>query len=204
MRFDKKFDWSTGLLVCLEQIKEDYVIIMLEDFFLRTPINNEDIINALTFLHEHEGHSLKLIPNPVPDQRISWGGKNYYGEFSIGRPYRVNLQGAIWHKKTLERIIQRGETAWQFEVQGTQRAEAIKSGFYGVYVPLLTYGHHVVEKGKWFRQEAAYWGNQDIGCDFSEREIMSSKEMLFWRYRKRVNIVKSVVKSTLYKIGVLK
>jgi hypothetical protein len=47
----------------------------------------------------------------------------------------------------------------------------------------MTYDHHVVEKGKWFRNEARRFGRSQIGCDFGKRPIMTRAETLRWRYR---------------------
>ncbi len=187
-------NWSTGLIKMLNRIETDYVLITLEDFFLRTPVNTDNVRKALDFLIQSKGHTVKLIPNPKPLKNI----RNVpFGEFEIKQSYRVNLQAAIWRTSTLRQLLRNGESAWEFEVNATKRAEQIANGFYGVYSPILTYKHHVVEKGKWFRNEARYFRRQNIGCDFSAREIMSTCEMLHWRWNKQKNKIKQCIKSAL-------
>ena len=174
--------WSNCMLLFLSQIKTDYVLISLEDFFLRKKICTEDIMQNLNILKNSSGHVIRLVPRNKPDIRLN-KFKNI-GEYSQNASFRVSTQASIWKKDSLLKLIKSGESIWEFEVNGSIRSTIFLNGFYGVYKPIFTYGHHVVERGKWFRKEAAYFGRLDIGCDFKKRPIMSIKENMIWNSRK--------------------
>jgi len=78
-----------------------------------------------------------------------------------------------------------GESIWQFEMDGSKRSDQLyPEGFYGTWKDIMTYRHHVVERGKWFPWEAKKFGSMNIGCDFTKRPIMSAKEAFIWRRNK--------------------
>lgn len=176
-------NWSTQAIRQLGQLETPYVLMMLDDFFLRAPVSTEKVEQCLNFLREHKGHCLRLLPRPAPPQPAQQQNTSI-GEIPAGTPYRVSTQGAIWKRDTLLELLREGESIWQFEMNGTQRSAAFPDGFYGVYTPALTYGHHVVQRGKWFRNEAAHFDKMNIGCDFSRRAVMTPKEMMQWRLGK--------------------
>ena len=197
IQFAKRLDWSSGLIASLKQIDTKYVFIMLEDFFLREEINTELVVKSIDLFRRLNGHLLRAIPNPLPNQKIV--DSHIVGEVCLGSNYRVNLQAGIWLRETFLEMLVKGESAWEFEINGTKRSEKYSSGFYSVYKPLLTYGHHVVEKGKWFRNEAEFFETQNIGCDFSARDVMTKKEMKKWKRKKSINKIKSRLKQSLIK-----
>jgi hypothetical protein len=190
--FDKELSWSSGLKECLQKIQSCYVLLMLEDFFLRSPVRTADALYVLEVVKRQHAHMARLIPNPGPDSYMN--GSQLVGTVKPGRDYRVNLQAAIWRRTSLLNILRDGESPWEFEINGTKRCETVPSGFLSVRKPVLTYRHHVVEKGKWFRNEAQYFGALEIGCDFSVREVMSKKEMREWKRRKLIGKMLAMVK----------
>lgn len=177
--------WSDGLLKMLEVIDTRYVILMLDDFFLRSVVNGNQILQCIRATVDMDGHMLRLVPRPRPDHPVS--DFSFIGSIGNASPYRVSTQGAIWKKKTLQNLLDRNESIWEFEINGTERSREIQNGFYSVWKPVLTYHHHVIERGKWFRREARKFGSMNIGCDFNARPTMSEKETYFWYIKKLIS-----------------
>ena len=75
------------------------------------------------------------------------------------------------------------ESIWEFELNGTKRSKKYDK-FYAVREPVLTYKHHVVERGKWFPWSARKFNKMGIGVDLESREIMNSFETLKWLFNK--------------------
>ncbi len=170
-------NWSDEIREALQTLATPYVLLTLEDFFLRRPVSTDKVLSCLDFLQQQNGHMLRMIPRPAPDAslaRFPWVGQVF-----PGAPYRVSTQATIWHRQTLLELIREGETIWEFELNGSRRSDSFE-GFYSVWEAVLPYDHHVVERGKWFRNEAQYFGRMDVGCDFSRRPIMTRREMLRW------------------------
>jgi hypothetical protein len=170
--------WSQGLRKALSGLDTEYVLLMLEDFFLRRRIQTQLILAALKSLHQLGGEMLRLVPRPPPDEKIV--DFPLIGRIHPGAPYRVSTQSALWRRQTLVDLLRENESIWDFELKGSRRSDMLFK-FYCVWRPLLTYDHHVVERGKWFRNEASYFGRMHIGCDFSRRPIMTHLEMMRWR-----------------------
>ncbi len=182
-------NWSHGLVKALEEINTTYVVLMLEDFFLQQPVDNNRIQECVKSIADLNGNMLRLIPNPGPDKSIS--ESSLIGKITPNSPYRVSTQAAIWKKSALMTILKDGESAWEFEINGTERSFSDKDGYYSVWQPVITY-RHVVERGKWFRNQAQKYGAMNIGCDFEHRPIMSFKETLIFKKNRMLSHVKSV------------
>lgn len=174
--------WSAALKTQLLQLDTPYVLLMLEDFFLKRPVDSAAILTCLRRLVETDGFVLRLAPLPGPDLRIP--GESEFGGISVSAPWRVSTQAGIWNREHLIAILNENESIWEFEVKGTERSRTYTSGYFATYEPLLPYDHHVIERGKWFRWEARRYRKQNIGCDFELRSVMSRAETVIWIARK--------------------
>jgi hypothetical protein len=182
--------WSRCLKENLTKIPADYILLLLEDFFLTKPINTAEVAQCLRLLQQLRGTVLRLHPQPGPDKPIE--GHRAIGQLDRLAPYRVSLQAAIWNRAHLSELLEDSENIWDFECRGTRRSQALPDGFYSTYKTVIPY-RHVVERGQWFRSAARYFVQQNIGCDFSQRPIMSSQVAL----RKAINrFLKNQIGST--------
>ncbi len=170
--------WSQRLAKALSELDTEYVLLILEDFFLRRPMQTLQVLKALESLHQLKGSMLRLVPRPPADEAVT--GFSLLKRIRPHAPYRVSTQGAFWRRQTLIDLLGDGESIWEFELEGSRRSDILE-GFYSTRKPILTYDHHVIERGKWFRNEAAHFGRIGINCDFSRRPIMSQMEMTRWR-----------------------
>ncbi len=183
--------WSLLLSESLEIIDTPYVLLMLEDFFIRDKVNSKDIEELLVDMKENSLNMLRLIPRPAPDIQISNNIKEY-GAISSFSHYRVSTQAAFWRVSVLKGIIRVNENAWEFEVNGTKRG-VVYDNFYCTYDVKIPYYHHVVERGKWFLWEVWRYKNTDIVLDLSKRKVMSLSESLWWICRKIFAILRKKI-----------
>lgn len=84
-------------------------------------------------LKKLNGGLLRLVPMPGPDIVIE---ESILGIISKEAPYRVSTQGAVWRKDILAALLKKGESAWEFELNGTKRSRNLKSNFYGTTDPV--------------------------------------------------------------------
>lgn len=175
-------DWSKCAQDYLDQIPHPYVLIMLDDFFLRQMVPTVEVLRCLDFARQHEALQVRLIPRPGPTDRVT--GETLVGESAPGSPYRLSTQAAIWNRAALRALLQPGESIWNFEHQGNIRALSMPTGFFSVWHPVLPYeglfAHHVVEKGQWLPHEKWLFGRQNIGCDFTRRSTLSWGQTLLY------------------------
>ena len=162
--------WSKRLRAILSRIEADHVLLLLEDYFFIEPIATQDISQALCAFERLNGTVLRLYPSPGPDNPLN--GHVTIGQIDRLASYRVSTQAAIWNKSRLTELLRDEESIWDFEWEGTARSQSLPDGFYATYKTALPY-RQVVERGQWFRAAAHYFAEQQIGCDFSARPVMS-------------------------------
>jgi len=161
--------WSDSLRGFLNEIATDYVLLLLEDFFLCAQVRTSRFFEHLNALGKLDGKVLRLHPNPRPT--ISVRGFKTIGEQHRLAPFRVSLQASIWNKQALMDLLRDGESPWEFELNGTIRSQTQPRGLYCTWKTEFPY-QQVVERGKWFWSAARHFQKLDIGCDFSAREVM--------------------------------
>ncbi|MBC7947576.1 MAG: hypothetical protein H7Y42_06830 [Chitinophagaceae bacterium] len=195
---DKGSDWTGGIIEMMQRIDAEYIILILEDFFLQNKISQSDVSYCLDFLARNNGHCIRMIQMPGPTGKIP--GEKMVGEIAVGTTYRVSTQVAIWKKSSLLDLMRAGESIWQFEKEGTKRSETLHpTGYFGTRKDVMTYKHHVVQKGKWFPWEAKKFGQMDIGCDFTKRQIMTPTEAFAWRKTKFISFIFRLIPAGLRK-----
>jgi hypothetical protein len=182
--------WSAELRAVLKRVPSCYVLLMLDDFFLRKAVNQTQMESCFQKLVERDGNMLRLHPRPGPDVRLA--GEGLLGVVAKGAPYRVSAQSAIWRKSALESLLVDGESIWEFEGFGSRRSDAL-DGFYAVWHTVMPYWHHVVERGKWFRWEAKRFSRMNIGCDFSRRAVLTRPQQLRWFMKKGIGLAYDAV-----------
>lgn len=161
----------------------------LDDFFLRTTVSSAEILRCLEFAEAAGAIQVRLIPRPRPTNPIA--GEKLIGESAPGSPYRLCTQAAIWNRLQLLELLRPGESIWEFEHNGNDRAASLPKGFYSVRRSVLPYegkwAHHVVEKGKWLPHEKWIFSRQAIGCDFSRRPTLPWRQTVFYHLAQTVD-----------------
>jgi len=189
--------WSNCLIKQIAQIQTPYILLLLEDFFLRKDVHTEEVLVAFDFLLRHKGKMMRIGRNkPWPSRGID-GPINKNINIAVikpGYPCRITLQAAFWEKQALIDLCKCGESIWQFETKGSERSWRWEEGFFCTMKDIFPYKHHVVARGKWLWYEALYFSNLNIGCDFSKRKLMTSRDYAKWIFYK----IKSLFNRVLY------
>jgi hypothetical protein len=114
--------WSDVARLALECLPHEYVLLMLDDFFLTRPVDTGAVETKRLQLARSQGACLRLGPWPGPTTSLSWTPE--IGEHEPGRPYRASLQPAFWRRRSLIELLVPGESPWDFELAGSARADA--------------------------------------------------------------------------------
>lgn len=187
-------DWSLCMIEYLERLDFEYIIVMLDDFFLRKRVVTSAIESALDFARRHNSTMIRLIPRPPPTARIP--DSIEIGECAPGSPYRLCMQAAIWRRAKLLSLLRTGESIWQFELNGNERINSEASGYYCTWRHILPYNgifaHHVVEKGRWFCHEKWIFSRASIGCDFSRRGVLPWRQTVVYHLAAFLDVILSV------------
>lgn len=195
-----KNDWSRNLEHALQSVQTKYVCLMLEDFFLRSDVDQSVFQDVIKFADSHDADMVRLLKKPTLHEQ-AFMQNNIALKISMHAPYRVSCQASLWRRTSLIQLVKAGESAWEFERYGSERSVELGFEHYTCKATVLPYFHHVVERGRWFPWDASHFGRQNIGCDFASRNVMSWSYGFFWLVRKSVLNLKRRMK--LLKIRLL-
>ncbi len=189
---DKKgrpISWSNRLKQAIEKIDSEYILLMLEDFFLQAPVRNDVVEDCIKWMNEDKkiGH-IDFYNEPFID-RIE------RGEFSPVDPsydYALNTLPGLWRKEFLLSII-RDEDPWDFEFYGTgrwrrtdikiytHRKEFPKVFDFGLN-PALGYG---IFRGKWLKKNQELFEQYGIDVNYDNLGMWEELPDLVAREREK-------------------
>lgn len=193
--------WSDRLISCLKQIETEYIMFLLDDFFLHSEVKQDRIEEICLWLDNDE--QKKIANFQLYPLSSEYDLEEKYSGFVKAKgsyPYLVNCQAAVWRKKALLDILKKEESPWQFEDNGTRRA--LKKGyeFYFLnvrepmpeekaiyhYILAITLGYGVAG-GKWLFNNDRLFKKFGINVDFSHRSMWKDRqEVLDWIETNRI------------------
>ncbi len=189
---NKTTTWSDELKTILKQIPEKNIIIILEDYFITKPVRNSDILNLVDVMEKTNATFLKLGLFPTKFNSL-WPHtslKNFNNIASInkGSKYRICLQIAIWNKEHLLELLVEQENPWQFEIEGSKRANQSDKLFLTImpdkkarYVHgPINYLCTALTNGKWMQDALRLAKKENITIDTSNYPIET-----YWEEMKR-------------------
>jgi len=163
-------DWSSDFRRMLERIPQPYVIVMMEDFLPTKSVDTAKIEKLITHMAEKGAGCLRLCTRPD----LSCLDNPEVGEISKGAGYRLSLQAAVWDKQTLLELLREGESAWELEINGTERTNDLNVPFLCVTgdspIPYFCTG---VTKGKWVREAVELCKKEGIEVDLTVRSVQT-------------------------------
>ena len=164
--------WSDSLINGVSQIKEDYIFMFLDDLFLVKPVDTKKVLEVFDWAVSNDVNYLRtyLMTNNKPDKQYN----RLVGSLSKKMIYRASTVMVVWKKQVLLDLLKSGESAWDFEVQGTVRADKYDD-FYATWQNLFTIVNTVI-KGKWRRDAAGEIQSLGIEIDLKARDLMTPKE----------------------------
>jgi hypothetical protein len=167
--------WADSAHRVVGAVDTPYVLLLLEDFLLRSQVNSAAVTARFQELRRLEGGCLRLKPFPKPDLPLA--RFSAIGEIRPGAPYRCSLQAAIWRREIFLELLKPGETAWEMEIFGSRRSDSLDMGFYSTWHPVLDYVAGVT-LGEWTPRGIAVCREQGIVPDLSNRRVTPAERNL--------------------------
>jgi hypothetical protein len=121
--------WSDCLLLCIDQIRTEYIIYLQDDYFINKPVNHALIEEFVVLMAKHDVAHVRLMETDIKATRGPSSLHPLLWEISQSASYRISLQAGIWKRDSLKAYLRPGESAWQFERSGTQRSYKKKEHF---------------------------------------------------------------------------
>lgn len=172
--------WSANLLKALEFVKTKYVLIMMDDYILNAPVNEERLVELITLLEKTDGAYIEIHQD---DDMLTYGmekerkyvqGINDVLYRSKNSTYRNSLQACIWNTDELRKLIDITESAWAFEIVGNERTKKNPKPFYMVTAnPAMTYLNAMAKKV--YEEDVVDYINSQ-GVHFTPSKPVKNKE----------------------------
>jgi len=171
----KDESFSKSLISYLEEIEDEYFILMLDDFMILEKVDNNLIQKAFEFIKNNKGVYLRLTPNPKGDYKIN----EYFSKIDVLSrvPYITSLQMAIWKKDFLIDLLKYDFSPWEFEIKAGKTKEALQHSdkFYVTNFDFIKYTHFV-EKGKFYPFIKKYLKQENLEF-IGNREFFDNSEL---------------------------
>ena len=118
-------EWSTKVQIAVNAIQANYFLLLLEDFFISSPINTQEIDKILQFAKKN---NISYIKMPYKSQYNKWKKNrfkkdmNYYSLYKDEK-YNISLLPSICKKDLLKEKVGSGNyRPWQFEIDRINEA----------------------------------------------------------------------------------
>lgn len=173
-------EWSRKAQKAIEVVKEKYMIMLLEDFYVGAAINEAEVQALIYFMEDNNIKYCKLCDNNRIIQKRKRTFKNSkYGVLYADEDYGISLQAAIWEKEFFKEMVGcNNYNAWVFELDRVKESRTAKHEILPYAIDdmrnILNIKHGALQ-GKMLPNTVKYFDR--IGHPLStSREIMSSKE----------------------------
>ena len=169
---------------CLRKIDTPYVLLMLDDFFIREPVNMELVEKTISYLDENPD-VICFNFDVAGDQYDEDDGRFLeYQKRSKYGSYRYNMQAGIWRTKALYDAWKPKESPWQWELYGNVRSWNENKKIYVLKEYMKTpieYGYYPdargVYRGKWVIEDVKdLFDKNNIEVDYSKRGIYKKED----------------------------
>jgi hypothetical protein len=195
IRLGLDVSWASNLNKALDTIKEQRILILLEDYFLTERVDGKLIEHYESLMKKDNLAYIRLVPVPPPDADSAVDER--LGIINKGSAYRTSLQAAIWDRDPLIYLLDRTGSPWEFEIKGSFISSEISAPFLSVKneanaVPLNYYCTAVVQ-GKWMPGAVRLCKEQGAPLDTTKRPILSGAEIFLGKVKRAIRMKADLV-----------
>lgn len=150
----------------LPQIKTDYILITLDDYFLTSPISSDRIDRLVDIMEEESLDYMRLFYRPKKKKYRSQYKDVYY--YDMNGDYVVNLYSGIWRKDFVEKTLGERLNAWEYEVKLSElarKANAKCMVSLGNEFPIMDVVRkgRILNKANWYlKRHNLYHGKREV------------------------------------------
>lgn len=203
----RKIPWSKRFIETLKRVDTEYVLVLLEDFWLETPVDTEHFEKTLNWMRNNPEIAC-FSYQPVPGDNIKDERFPRFERLPQKRDYRMNCQAALWRRERLIAFLRPHESPWEFERWGSVRSRRYPDKIYTLKKSaqkILGYDMGgVLYRGRWHRQTVLPLNDRfNLGIDFTTRGFHEDwrdananlkRERKLWRgIKNRINIIRSII-----------
>ena len=159
--------WTKGFRKFLNQIDDEQILLMIDDCFIRKPVD----VERIEYASEHLNGNIALMNfekswdvNDEPTDLIGWKKRKHGSEFE------VSLLCGLWQKEKLLKVVERDCSPWEIELEQDNCGfdYYINSGDYIIDWGYKTFQPVGKVKGKWTKETVEFlkrnglWQNKSL------------------------------------------
>lgn len=155
---DRVPPWGERMIETLKRIDSEYILLMLDDFWLDAPVDDAFFRRCLKLMVENPDVAV-LSFQPVSGPNVRDGRFERFERRPQRGAYRFNCQAAVWRRERLMKFIWPKESPWDWEILGSIRSSRYRDSFYTLIEGeklVFSYGSPrdgaVIHRGKWNRE----------------------------------------------------
>lgn len=178
--------YGERMLYALSRIETEYVILFLDDFFLRKEVDSEHIMQIIQWMDEEK--DIVCFNQDCLKTYADWEVDKYpgYRRLPWGTDYTLNMQVAVWRRDKFIKYWKKNVSPWEWEEYcNALTYSRTKDKFYGLtsYTnSFCDYGFNIkgmgVYHGKWVIDDVApLFEKEKISVDFSVRGVYDSDKI---------------------------
>ena len=155
--------WSENLIALLKGMDEEYVLLMLEDFWLKKKVDEAQLYQCEKIIKNDPTIGFICLVHQLDSSLLNPTSVRYPNLIEYGRhtPYRVTTQAGLWRRDYLLSLLRKHESAWWFEIFGSKRSRRSDYHSYVVDESVFSYddggvlfrGCYVEEYIKFFKDD---------------------------------------------------
>jgi hypothetical protein len=107
--------WGERMLQGIENSKNDYILFLLEDYFLDYYYSSDQVSNWIVDCEFHNINRLQISPSGYQIYKEIDGMKYH----QIDKNYLISLQPSIWKKSFLTKTLFPNYSPWDYEIKGS-------------------------------------------------------------------------------------
>ncbi|MCM1257606.1 MAG: hypothetical protein NC307_07095 [Roseburia sp.] len=178
----KDAEWSKKVYKSLEKLDTKYVLLLLEDFFTTSYVNNKSLDDLIGLMKENNISYCKLL-NQSKMRGMAFKGKKYLHVIKRDDEYGISLQPAIWEKEFLKELVGTGNyNAWVFEMNQIRNKYQNNNGINCLADDrnILQITHAVVQS-QYLRHAVRVFKKQGYYLNVGKRKVMSVPDTIKYR-----------------------
>ncbi len=205
----QNYPYGKRMINALSYVKTEYVVLLLDDFFLREKVDEDKIKEIINWMDSDR--DIVYFNCDITPVYSDWEKDKYIGYRRIpwGNEYTLNMQAAIWRTKKLKQYWLPDVSPWDWEeYSNLYGAVNRKDKFYCAHTlngGFCNYGFRndvgwAVVHGKWVIDDVQpLFEKENIKIDFSERGVYatSSENSNFMAFARRKSLIKRSCKSDI-------
>ena len=210
--------WGDRLLKCLEKIPDEYILMMLEDFYYENTIKTSIIDDCVLRMEEDKNiMAFELVPCGEVSENPSIKRPEPYQGFAERRrfsTFRLVACPTLWRRSDLIRVTMKNDNPWEWEYFGSFRTWFYYKKIYSwkskedrIFDYDIDHGG-AIHRGKWvgyklMELEKKYdfkldYGNREVENDWMKNPAMTSVPPVYKRigsvFRNRTKMVKEIIR----------